>query len=197
MGPGKMLADQPLHPRPCPAVLSSLTATPDHPEPVASHLVHKASDAVAVARHGMIVQPSLHHSPQPSGGFAQWPVHPFAQCQPDRLQLHSHPFRNRMPMDGETPVLPRPGTLMCKTQEIKSLRLPPTTPASSVRIASEFYQACFPIMQLQPKLGETRPEILQTRQRLIMRLESDHKIIRVANDDHFSATATFAPLLHP
>ena len=47
------------------------------------------------------------------------------------------------------------------------------------------------------KLCETRPEFLQTRLRLVLMLEADHEIIRMAHDNHFTFTAFPPPIIHP
>ncbi len=52
-------------------------------------------------------------------------------------------------------------------------------------------------MQLQPELGEARPEFLQTRLSLVLVLEADHEIVRVAHDDHISAAAVLPPPSYP
>jgi hypothetical protein len=52
-------------------------------------------------------------------------------------------------------------------------------------------------MQLQPELGETRPEFLQTRFRVSTMFEGDQEVVRVADDDSITVAATFTPSLYP
>ena len=65
----EMMPRQALHPCPRPAVTTSLAAAANHLEPLTSDLVHNTTDAVSVARDGVIVQPALHNVSQPTGVF--------------------------------------------------------------------------------------------------------------------------------
>ncbi len=72
---GEMTPHKAVHPSPRPATATSLTAAAKHLEPKTSYLVHETTDPVAVARHGMIVQPALDNSSQPAARFAKRTVH--------------------------------------------------------------------------------------------------------------------------
>ena len=72
---GEMTSRKTLHPSPRPATATALTTAADTMQPETSYLVHEAADAVTVAWDGMIIQPSLDNTSQPSGRFAYWPVH--------------------------------------------------------------------------------------------------------------------------
>jgi len=89
---GKMTPCKALHPRPCPATTTSLTAAADYSHPETRHLVNKATDAATVIGDGMIVQPALYNASQPSGRFAKWVVHSLSQLRLDRLQRRTHAF---------------------------------------------------------------------------------------------------------
>ena len=98
---GEMTPHQAVHPSPRPAAATSLATAAKHLEPKTSYLVHETTDAVTVAWDGMIIQPTLHNTPQPTGRFAKWPVHSFAQFRFDRLECGTHAFGHRMSMDRE------------------------------------------------------------------------------------------------
>ena len=68
------------------------------------------------------------------------------------------------------PSLLRPRALVREAKEVEGFRsfLRHAPLPIRRRIATEFDQACLPVVQLQPELGETRPEFLQTRLRLVM-----------------------------
>ena len=83
-GTRKMFAHQTVHSSPSPTA-TSLAAAADTAKPQTSHLVNKTTDAVAVARNGVIIQPTLHNTPQPATRFAKWPVHSLSQFYFDRL----------------------------------------------------------------------------------------------------------------
>jgi hypothetical protein len=91
-------------------------------EPQTSNLVYELADAVTIAWDGMIVHPAPHNTPQPSGRFAEWPVHSLPQFLFDRLQCCTYSLRHGMAMDGEPTMLLRPGTYMCESQKVKRLR---------------------------------------------------------------------------
>ena len=82
-GTGEMKPRKTLHSLPCPTTVTTLTAAAKHGQPVASCLVNETADAVTVARDGMIIQPALHDTPQPTTRFAHRPVHSLSQFRLD------------------------------------------------------------------------------------------------------------------
>jgi len=195
---GKMTPGKTLHPIPRPTTATSLTAAAEHVEPKTSDLVYKTANAVTVARDGVIIQPALHNTPQPTGRFAKWPVHSLTQFSFDRLECGTHAFGHRMSMDREPTLLASLGTLVREAKKVESFR--PTLAASFTPfacIATEFDQTRFPFVQLQAKLDKPRAEFFQTRRCLVMMLEADHKVIRITYDHHIAAAAVFPPPLDP
>ena len=91
---GEMMPRKALHPNPCPTPATSLAASANHPEPQTSDLVYESTDAVTVAWDGMIIEPSPHNASQPTGRFAKWSVHSFAQTSFDRVERGTHAFRH-------------------------------------------------------------------------------------------------------
>jgi len=77
-GTGEMDARKALHSFPRPTTVTSLTAAPKRPTPETSDCGRETVDAVAVARHGMIIEPALQNAPQPATRFAHWPMHSLA-----------------------------------------------------------------------------------------------------------------------
>jgi len=76
-----MQTDEPLHSFPCPLAATTLTPPTDHRQPEPSDLVNEATQAVTVARDGVIVQPALHDTPQM---FQQH------RCSPTSQVLRTH-----------------------------------------------------------------------------------------------------------
>ncbi len=72
-----------LHSLPRPPMATTLTATAKYGQPVASYLVNETADAVTVARDGVIIQPALYDTPQPTPRFAYRPVHSLSQFRLD------------------------------------------------------------------------------------------------------------------
>ncbi len=77
---GEMTPGKALHPGPRPTTATTLTTVADDFQPQTSHLVHEATDAVTVARDGMIIQPALHNASQPTGRRSQRAVSPSGRC---------------------------------------------------------------------------------------------------------------------
>jgi len=100
-----MQTDEPLHSFPCPLAATTLTPPTDHRQPKPSDLVNETTQAVTVARDGVIVQPALHNAPQPATRFADRTMHTFPQLLFDLLKGRTHAFCNRVTMDREPAVL--------------------------------------------------------------------------------------------
>ncbi len=64
---GEVAISQASHAFPRPAATAAAT---EHLKPEASHFANKTVQAPRVTRHGMIVQPALHHSLEPAACFA-------------------------------------------------------------------------------------------------------------------------------
>ena len=156
-----MTSHKTLHPSPRPTTATSLAAAAKHVEPKTSYLVHETTNAVTVARDGMIVQPALHNAPQPTGRFAKWPVHAFTQFCFDRLERGTHAFGHRMPMDREPAVLSRLATLVREAKEIESFRPALTASFTSVdRIAAELDQTRFSLRAASSQIWRTARGVL-------------------------------------
>jgi len=197
MGTWKMFSHQSVHTLPIPAT-TSLTATANHVKPHTSYLVNKTSNPVAVARDGMIIQPTLDNSSQPAGRFAKWPVHALSQFYFDHLQCRTHAFSHRMSMDCEPTILSNLGTLVCETKEIENFRSALAASFTSfARIATKLDQTRFSLVEIQTKLGKPRAEFFQTRRCFILVLEANHEVIRITYYYHITAAAVFPPPLDP
>ena len=117
----QMQTDKPMHSVPCPLAATTLTPPTDDRQPEPSDLIDEPTQAVTVARDGMIVQPTLHNTPQPATRFADRTMHTFPQLIFDLLKRRTHAFGYRVTMDREPAVLLRLGTLVCETQKVESL----------------------------------------------------------------------------
>lgn len=79
-------------------------------------------------------------------------------------------------MDREPAVLASPGTHVRETKEVESFRPALAASCSSLhRIATELDQTRLAFMQFQTELGKPRAEVLQTRRRLAVVFETNHK----------------------
>jgi len=187
-----------VHTLPSPSAATTLAATPKDRKPVSNDLVDETTDADAVAGDGVIIQPALYHSPQPSTCFAYWPVHSPSQISLDLLEFGTHAFRHRTTMDHEPAMFACLGTYMCEAKKIKRLRPAFTASLSTFgRKAPKLQQTRLPFVKLQSELGESRAEFLQARPRLAVMLETDHEVIRITYHHHIAAAAVLPPPLDP
>ena len=138
-----MQTDKPMHSFPCPRAATTLTPPTDHRQPEPCGLVNEATQAMTVARDGVIVQPALHNTSQPAARFAERTMHTFSQLLFD---------------------LPK------------------------------FDQSSLVLVQLQAKPGKPCVECFQTRGRLVVVFEANHKVICVTHYHDIAATALTPPL---
>ncbi|MEZ6032830.1 MAG: hypothetical protein R3C17_07045 [Planctomycetaceae bacterium] len=190
-----MQTGEPLHSGPSPLAATTLTPTPDDRQPEPGNLVNETTQAVTVARDGMIVQPTLHDTPQPAARFAERTMHTFPQVLLDLLKGRTHSFGNRVTMDREPAVLLRLSALVSETQKVESLGAAlaaSLTPFDGV--PPKLDQASLLLVQLQAKLGKACVKFVQTRSRLVVVFEANHKIVCVTYDHDIAATARTPPL---
>ncbi len=105
-GTRQMQTDEPLHSFPCPLAATTLTPPTDHRQPVPSDPVNETTQAVTVARDGVIVQPGLHNTPQPAIRFAdrQMPLTGFARM-PKPSSASEHGSKRVEPKNSSTKQL--------------------------------------------------------------------------------------------
>ncbi len=196
-GTRQMQTDEPLHSVPCPLAATTLTPTTDHRQPEPSDLVNETTQAATVARDGVIVQPALHNTPQPASRFADRTMHTFPQLLLDLLKGRTHTCGYRVTMDREPAVLLRLSTLVSKTQKVESLGPALAMPLSAFDgVLPKLDQASLVLVQLQAKLGKPCVECFQTRGRLAVVFEANHKVVCVTHYHDIAATA-LAPPLNP
>ena len=186
------------HPFPRPATATALTPTTNQPQPNTAHLVHETTNPPTVARHGVVIQPTLHDAFEPASRLAQRAMHSLPKFRLNRLQRRTHTFRYRVAMDREPTVLLRFLAHMREAKKIETLRSALAASFSSLgRITTKLDQTRFSIMQFQAELGETCAEFLQTRLCFMLMLKPYHEIVRIAHDDYVAATTVAAQPFNP
>ena len=186
------------HPFPRPATATALTPTTNQPQPNTAHLVHETTNPPTVARHGVVIQPTLHDAFEPASRLAQRAMHSLPKFRLNRLQRRTHTFRYRVAMDREPTVLLRFLAHMREAKKIETLRSALAASFSSLgRIATELDQTRLRLVKFQPELRKTCAEFFQTRLRFMLMLKTDHEIVRVAHDDHVAAAAVASPPFNP
>ncbi len=83
----------------------TLTAAPERPQPVPTHLVEEPPQARAVPRDGKVVQVPLQHPFQPRSGFRDGVVQSLAQFHLDVPEPCSHTLLDRLAPDDEAAPL--------------------------------------------------------------------------------------------
>ncbi len=76
---------QTVHALPRPFRATSLATTTNDAQPQSSDLTDETIEPLTVAGHGVVIQPALHDTSQPTARFAQRSVHPLSQFRFDRL----------------------------------------------------------------------------------------------------------------
>ncbi len=177
--------------------LPRLAASSNRAEPETSHLVDELVQPAAVARNGMIVQPSPHDARQPAARFAQGSCIRLRSFSLIACERRTHAFRHRE-WRWEPSRPRRVRTLVREAEKVERLGPPLAASFSSFdRIAAELDQTRFPFVQLQAELGETYLKCVQARRRLAVVLETDHEVIRITYHNHIATAAVFPPPLDP
>src|SRR6266568_822549 len=175
-----------------------LTAAPERLQPRARHFPSKRLERSEISRNSMIVEVALHHRAQPVPGLGNPFVPALAQLLPHCLQLATQPLFDRLPPDLEPatpPSLPAP---MRESQKIESVRLSLPSPFPVIfREPPELDQPRFLRVQFQPELPHPLPQLLQECFRFLPRLEPQHGIIGIADNDHVPLCPFSPPLVHP
>lgn len=186
------------HTLPDPAATPPLTAAAKLSEPETGYFVHETAEALTVAGHGVVIQPALHDPPQPAARFAQRSVPALPQGSFDRLQGNPNAFGHRHSMDREPTVCSRPGAPVGEAQEVERLRSALATSRTAFGgVPTELDQTCFPFVQFQTELGETRAECFPARHRLVVVLKPDHEVIRISDHDDGATAVVFPPPSDP
>ena len=119
----------------------------------------------------------------------------FPQLLFDLLERRTHTFGYRMTMDREPAVLLRLGTLVRETQKVESLGPALAMPLSPFDgVLPKFDQSSLGLVQLQAKHGKPCVEFFQTRGRLVVVFEANHKVVCVTHYHDIAATALTPPL---
>ena len=144
-----MLTSKPLHPVPCPTIAATLTTAANYRQPQLCDLVNKTAQALTVARDGMVTQPSTNHLSEPAARFAKRSVFPLEQVLFDVLQLRTHSFRYRLPVNREPAVTPSNTALVRETKKVKRLWSSLTVlPTSLDRVLAELNQTSLVLVKL-------------------------------------------------
>jgi hypothetical protein len=112
-------------------------------------------------------------------------------------QLGLLPLAHRLSQDREVP-LPGSAANVREAQEVERLRLAfPTLASILFRKAAKFDDARLIGMQLKAKVRESLAQLCQEPLCFIPMLESRHKVIGKANEDHLSVRLLPSPLPDP
>ncbi len=146
----------------------------------------------------MIAEPPPHDRRQPACRFAQGAMHPPAKPLLDRREFRTHPLSNTDSPDREPTMTSRLATQVREAEKVERLRSAVATPLSSFRReATEFQQPRFLFVQREPELGKACSQFFQTRRCVTSMLEAHHKVVRIADHDHVTATVISTPPYHP
>jgi len=124
----KTLQALPGHPAP-------LTATSNHMQPALAYLEPKTPKTDEIAGYRVIVEVTLHHTPQPSPDFRQRLMHAHPQGGFHLLQLGEKSLPDGFAQHEELFILPRSSADVREPKEVERLRLAltPSLPISGVK----------------------------------------------------------------
>src|SRR5215472_3165835 len=142
----KTLQELPGHPTP-------LTATSNHMQPAFAYLESKTPKTGEIAGYSVIVEVTLHHSPQPSSDFRQRLMHARPQSGFHLFQLGEKSLPDGFAQHEELSILPGLSADVRKPKEVERLRLAltPSLPVSG-RKPPELNQAGLVRMEFQTRL---------------------------------------------
>jgi hypothetical protein len=185
------LQERPCHP-------ASLTATSNYTQPPLADLEPKTPETGEIAGYSVIVEVSLHHTPQPSPNLRQRVVHAPPQGGLHLLQLGEKSLPDSFAQHEELSILPGSPANVRKPQEVERLRLA-LTPSLSVlsRKPPELEQAGFVWMEFQVKLPQSFPPILEKTFCFRSILKPQHHIVRIPNHNNFTRGSVRTPVLYP
>jgi hypothetical protein len=165
------------------------------PEP--NYPIAKSTQAVDVSWYRMVVEVTLHDRAEPCTGLRYRVVHPPTQLLLDLKQLCAHPFADRFALECEVPIPVFPIDVG-KAQKIERFGFSFSSPFPVLfGKPPELDPACFVRVQFQPELSQPFPEILQKAVCIRTVLESQHVVVRIADDNDFALRALPAPGIHP
>ena len=189
---------QPLGVIPVSRALALLATAPQNLVPQSPDSRLEARQALVVAGHGMVVRPAADDGTQPMPLHRDQLVHALLQLLFDALQGRAEPFADALSSDGERSVAPSLRAVMREAKEGERFR-----PAESLlfsvgcREAAKLDQPGFLGMQFEAKLFQPCLEVSEESLSFTARLEPQHEIVCVADDDHIAACVTLSPLLNP
>src|SRR3954466_5098361 len=183
------------HPGPCEPVF--LAAPPQRAPPQVGHMVAEGHDGTAVRWHRMVSKVAVDHLPQPAPLDGDRLMHAPPQRVLDPPQRRPHAVGATVPLELEGAPAGSPADVG-EPQEADRLRLAePALGAPVRREAAKRDQAGLVRMQRQRKLLQARAHRVLEAPGIGLVLETDHDVIRVADDHHVARGLPPSPALGP
>src|ERR1039457_901936 len=153
---------------------------------------------MVVARYGVISEIPPHHRLQPLQGVRDGLVHALLQLHLDFFQLGRHALPDGLSLDHEEARLLARPTDVSETQKVEGLRFSLATFLPALGgVTPKLNQARFLWMQLQSEFPQPFPQLHQEPLGFFLVLESQHSVVRVADDNHTARRFLPPPLVYP
>ena len=146
--------------------------------PVPKDLTTEDVQTIHVARHRVVVEPTLHNRAQPLPELWDWYVPPMPKLRLQRLELGRKTFADCLALDDESAGLPGRPTEMGEPEEVERLRLALASPLPLVGcVTPELNQARLVRVELQPERPHAVLPFLEEPLRVCPMLESHDDVI--------------------
>ena len=165
---------------------------------------YEAGKGPGAGRHGVVVQPSVDHLPQPLRCLVDVFVHPRAESLLEPFQGSCDPLRNRFAPQTKAAV-PRLPAVVRETEEIEGLGSTfPTRPAGRHREPAELDEARLVGMQVERELVHPLPEVAEKLFRVRLALATHNEVSRPGESHpralaelYVNVSAHTAPIIQP
>ena len=177
-----------------PSDAASLATPTQRAMPEPTHLEPKPMQRRAVHGHPVIAHVPTNHRTQPLAKQGNGLMHASAQLGFDRVELRLQALAHRLAQHREASIAALSPTDMRETKEVERFGLAQAgTSASLGRIRAELQHPGLLGVQFQGELAQPRYQLCAEPLGVRLHLESEHDIIRIANDDHLAARVLSTP----
>jgi hypothetical protein len=175
-----------------------LTAQAERPPPEPDGPSLEGAESIHITRHCVVVEVALHDRPQPLTCPCDGLVPALAQLLVQRIQLGHHSLASGLASDDKVAGLPVPFADMREAQKVGRFRLAFSAPPPvCVGVWSKLDQTRVVRVDFQAELLESCLHVRQEPFGVLSAFETNHVIIRAADDHDISLGGFLAPGSYP
>src|SRR6516162_3168231 len=175
-----------------------LSPPPYGAEPAIDHMVTERRNRRRAHRHGVVSQPAAEHLGKPFALRFDAVVAGRLELFLDLSQLRPHPLADRCPSEHEAAAVSTGRAIVREPKEVERLRLAePSGAAGGDGLLAEFDEPRLFGMEAKVELAHARREVFKKPFRIVLMLEADNRVVRIADDDHVARRLALSPLTNP